>query len=238
MNFVEKEKVIQDLLKTSGGKNYSGNYIYTRDEQDTTYKIGMSQASLFKRLRQAKSCYPFKHEFWLRYIIISLDGHYTKGSRSTTITIEKALHTASKHLSTVTIQKEEEQGNRPREYRIFSNSTELPKLLKSTLNTHRKAWDYIIVFNRNGWHLIPNNRIVKTPIKSIEILKPKSTHKQPEIASMPLTQTKMALPKNLKVGDVVPQSKNWSKFKVKEIISKTHLVAKFPGYKQDYDIYF
>jgi len=237
MNFVKNQKAIENLLKTSGGKNYSGNYIYSRDEQDTTYKIGMSQASLFRRLKQAKSCYPFEHEFWLKYIIISLDGHYTKGSKSTTTTVEKALHSASDHLTTVNMDKEKEEGNRPREYRIFSNNTELHKMLKNTLNENRKAWDYIVVFNRSGWHIIPNDRIIEKPIKSIASLKPKTAPKRPEIESLPLNKTKIALPKNLKVGDVVPSSKNWSKFTVKKIINKKHIIAKFPNYKGEYDIY-
>jgi len=37
MNFVGNQTKIENLLKTAGGKNYSGNYIYSRDEQDTTY---------------------------------------------------------------------------------------------------------------------------------------------------------------------------------------------------------
>ena len=238
MNFVSNQSIIKDLLTTPGGKQFAGNYIYTRDQKDKTHKIGMSQASLFRRLTQAKSCYPFLHEFWLKYIIISLDGHYTKGVKSATITVERALHTASKQLSTVEMNKDKnpEQGKRPREYRIFSNDGELNSLLKDVLNTHRDAWDYIVVFNPNGWHIIPNNRILKKPIPSITPLKPKKTSKKPEIMSLPINKTKVALPNNLKVGDVVQQSDNWGKFKVLEIKSKKHIVASFDGFKGEYDI--
>jgi hypothetical protein len=197
----------------------------------------MSQAGLWKRLKQAKSCYPYQHEFWLRYIIISIDGHYTKGSKSTTMTIEKALHVESKRLSTVKMEESVEEGLRPREYRLFANDTQLYNLMKKTLNEHKKAWDYLIVFNGNGWHIVPNNRIVEKPIKNITMLKSKTTTHQPEIASMPLNNTKLVLPKDLKVGDKVGKSDNWDAFTVKEIISKKHIAAKFAGDKKIYDIY-
>jgi hypothetical protein len=197
----------------------------------------MSQSGLWKRLKQAKSCYPYQHEFWLKYAIISLDGHYTKGAKSTTMTIEKALHAESKRLSTVKMEESVEEGLRPREYRLFANDTQLYNLMKKTLNEHKLSWDYLIVFSRNGWHIVPNNRIVKKPIKNITMLKPKLNAKQPEIASMPLNNTKLVLPKDLKVGDKVGKSDNWDAFTVKEIISKKHIAAKFAGDKKIYDIY-
>jgi hypothetical protein len=201
-------------------------------------KVGMSQSGLWRRLRQAKSCYPYKNEFWLKYIIISLDGHYTKGSKSSTITIENALHAESKHLSTVTMnESEESEGLRPHEYRLFANNTQLYSLLKKTLNKNRKMWDYVIVFNRTGWHIIPNNRIVETPVKTITNLKPKVNAKQPEIASMPLNKTKLVLPKDVAVGSIVPRSDNWNEFTVVELISKKHIAARFKNDKKIYDIY-
>ena len=77
MNFIRHQNDIKKLLTTQGGRQYSGCYIYSRDQHDKTHKIGMSQAGLFRRIKQAGSCYPFKTEFWLEYVIISLDGHYT-----------------------------------------------------------------------------------------------------------------------------------------------------------------
>ena len=237
MNFVTHEKTLKKLLSTQGGKAYSGNYIYSRDENDKTLKIGMSQAGLWRRLKQAKSCYPYKHEFWLKYIIISLDGHYTKGKKSTTLTIENALHSESKTLSTVDMTESKEEGKRPREYRLFANNTQLRNLLKKTLNIHRKSWDYLLVFGHTGWHVVANNRIVETPIKSVSSLKPKANPKQPEIDSLPLNKTKLILPKNVKVGDKIPRSDNWDAFTVVEIISKKHIAAKFKGDSKTYDIY-
>jgi hypothetical protein len=236
MNFVEHQTKLQNLLTTSGGKQYSGCYVYSRDEKDTTHKIGMSQSGLFTRLRSAKSCYPHKNEFWLSYVIIALDGHFTKGRTSSTIKIERELHKESKHLSTVEIvpppNKSAEEGKRPREYRMLSSMTQMHKLLKTVLNKHRDMWNFVIVFSKGGWHIVKNDKVVST-----HQLKPKRTATTtPTIDSMPLHLTNVAMPKGLKVGDVVPASDNWAKFTVVEVISKKHVVAKFKGSKTLYDI--
>ena len=243
MNFIRHQSDIKKLLTTQGGRAYSGCYVYSRDQNDKTHKIGMSQAGLFmiRRLKQAKSCYPFKTEFWLEYAIISLDGHYTKGKKSNTIEIETALHDESKHVSTVKMQEgtEKEQGKRPREYRMLSNDTQMYTLLKKTLNKHRDKWDILVVFSTSGWHLVPNNRIVAVPITSIAKLKPKkNANTTPTIHSLPLNKSKLVLPTGLKPGDVVPKSDNWQAFTVVEVISKKHIVARFKGSKKLYDIKF
>lgn len=240
MNFVSHEKDIKALLTSPGGRQYSGCYIYSRDEIDKTKKIGMSQAGLFRRLKQAKSCYPYQHEFWLQFVIISLDIKYKNGIRSNTIQIENALHNESKHLSTVKMQEESnipEQGKRPREYRVLSSDTQLQNLLKKTLNQNRSKWDFIVVFSKTGWNIIPNNRIVHIPITSIAKLKQKkNANMKQTIYSLPLNRTKLILPKGVKVGDIIPASDNWDKFTVVKIISKKHIVAKFKGDKTLYDI--
>ena len=244
MNFVEHQTTLQTLLSSLGGLRYSGNYIYSRDEDDDTYKIGMSQAGLFDRLKGAKSCYPFKSEFWLKYIIISLGGFKkAKGVKTSTAHIETSLLAESKHLSTKMVASEKpEQGNRPREYRIFARKNELYQLLKKTLNTHRNQWDFLIVFNANGWHILPNKQGIEyikiNPIKSITILKPKKpTESRPEIKSMDLNQTKLRFPKDMKVGDKIPKSKNWDAFTVVEIVSKKHVGATFGNKSQVYDVW-
>ena len=239
MNFIKNQTDIKKLHTTQGGRSYSGCYVYSRDQNDKTHKIGMSQAGLFRRLTQAKSCYPYKSEFWLEYVIISLDGHYTKGKKSTTIEIENALHNESKHVSTVKMQEgtEKEQGKRPREYRMLSSDTQMYNLLKKTLNKHRDKWDYLVVFSTSGWRIVPNDRIVAVPITNIAKLKPKkNADKTPVIHSLPLNKTKLILPKDVKPGDVVPKSDNWGKFVVVEVISKKHIVARFPPSKKLYDI--
>ena len=65
MNFIKNQTDIKKLLTTQGGRAYSGCYVYSRDQNDKTHKIGMSQAGLFRRIKTAGSCYPFKTEFWL-----------------------------------------------------------------------------------------------------------------------------------------------------------------------------
>ena len=240
MNFIKHQKDIKKLLTTQGNKPYSGCYVYSRDENDRTHKIGMSQAGLFRRIKQAGSCYPYKSEFWLEYVIISLDGQYTKGKKSNTIEIENALHTESKNMSTVKIQEntEKEQGQRPKEYRMMSTDNQMYNLLKKTLNKHRDKWDYLVVFSATGWNILPNDRIVATPITTITKLKPKkNANKSPVVHSLPLNKTKLLLPKNLKPRDVVAKSDNWGKFVVVEVISKKHIVAKFPPSKKEFDIY-
>jgi hypothetical protein len=68
MNFVANEKLQKKLLISKGKTGYAGNYVYQRDELDKTVKIGMSEAGLLRRLRSAKSCYPYTTEFWLKII--------------------------------------------------------------------------------------------------------------------------------------------------------------------------
>ena len=126
MNYIKYNKQIKTLLHTNGGKPYSGNYIYSRDIDDYTYKIGMSQAGLYNRVQTAKSCYPYKSEFWIHYIIISLDGQFSKATKSTTRHIEDDLLTTSKTMSTVSLQKSEiEEGRRPTEYRFVATKVKL-----------------------------------------------------------------------------------------------------------------
>lgn len=239
MNLVLHEKTLKILLQSEGGKPYAGNYVYSRDEDDSTYKIGMSQSGLFSRIKQAKSCYPYKDEFWLHYCIISLDGYFKKGEKSSTRHIEDDLLKTSKSLSTVELQKSDikEQGQRPREYRLVSNKKQLYTLLKNTLNKHRDKWDWLVVFSKNGWDVIPNDRLVSKPITNITQLKQKSDTytTRPSIYSMPLNNTKLIFPKDMKVGDVI-SSDNWKPFTVVKIINKKHIVGKFKGDKKEYDI--
>jgi hypothetical protein len=239
MNYVEHLSKLKKLLYTQGGKPYSGNYIYSRDADDDTYKIGMSQSSLFNRVKTAKSCYPYQNEFFIHYLIISLDGQYKKGSKSSTRHIEDDLLTTSKSLSTVELQKSEkkEEGRRAQEYRLISTKAKLYSLLTNTLNKHRERWDYLIVFSKKGWSIIPNDRIVAKPITNINQLKKKAdTYKgRPDIESLPLNKTKLILPKDIEVGTIITND-NWAPFSVVQIISKTHIVGKFKNDKKHYDI--
>ena len=71
MNFVNSLKDIQDKLFRKS--RYGGCYIYSRDEHDDTYKLGMSEVNLFGRVKTAKSCYPYRSEFWIHMFIVCHD---------------------------------------------------------------------------------------------------------------------------------------------------------------------
>ena len=188
MNFVKYQEQLKSLLHTEGGKPYSGCYIYSRLEDDNTVKLGMSEAGLFKRIAQAKSCYPYKNEMFLHFIIVSLVGQKKqKGIKSTTRYIENELLTQSKHMSTVEMEPSEskEEGNRPTEYRILGTSATLHKLIQVSLNKHREKWDYLIVFSSTGWNIIPNDRLKDKPISNIRQLNYKGRAKK-TIASQPI----------------------------------------------------
>ena len=53
---------------------------------------------------------------------------------------------------------------------------------------------------------------------------------------MSLNKTKLILPKDVKVGDIITND-NWKPFTVVQVISKTHVVGKFKNDKKSYDIY-
>ena len=238
MNFVKHQAQLKALLHTEGGKPYSGCYVYSRLEDDTTVKLGMSQAGLFGRIAQAKSCYPYKNEMYLHFIIVSLDGQKkAKGTKSTTRYIENELLTQSKHMSTVDMEPSEtsgaysdkEEGNRPTEYRILGTSATLHKLLQVSLNKHRDKWDYLIVFSSTGWNIIPNDRLVDKPITNIKQLNYKGRGKK-TIASQPINSSDLML-HNCKVGDRI-ENDNWRPFTITEIINNKHIRVVFDGDKK------
>ena len=143
MHFVAHLKDIKQLIAPRK-QPYVGAYIYSRLQKDNTVKLGMSEAGLFRRVKQAKSCYPFPDEFWLQMLIITLDTQRGKGSA--TRQIETALLTEAKLMKTIALAKEEEvdaegepvkrkeQGNRPREYRIVGERKNLNLSVEKVLN--------------------------------------------------------------------------------------------------------
>ena len=182
MNFVlhngELEKLLlPDGSKDKAGRRYAGCYVYCRDQVDTVFKLGMSEASLYKRVKDAKACYPFKTEFWLQFLIIVRDGRRGKGSG--TRAVEKALLTEADHLRKThkmryepcedcdsedalcaSCSMPEEQGKRPREYRIAGDRKTLNLAVEKVLNQTYALWDHLVVFSENGWHIFDNP---KTP---------------------------------------------------------------------------
>ena len=170
MNFVKHLKDIHNNLFRRD--RFGGCYIYSRDKDDTTFKLGMSQ-NLFGRVKQAKSCYPYPSEFWLHMLMIC--------HRKADIRKLEANLLKNKHLKK--IEKEhkvcecetaececKEQGNRPREYRIASSRDVLNGAVYQTLNDNRKLWDIVVVFGPDGWTVIENSAV-----KSISMLGPSAS---------------------------------------------------------------
>ena len=69
MNFVNKKDTIKGKLFE--GNPYSGCYVYSRDKNDTVFKMGRSK-NIHRRLMEHKACYPFKSEYWLQFVIVVL----------------------------------------------------------------------------------------------------------------------------------------------------------------------
>lgn len=166
MNFVQHLNDIRnDLFRQN---RFSGCYVYSRDENDDTFKLGMSEANLYGRVKQAKSCYPYKSEFWIQMFIVC-------HNRSHVRPLEKKLLIESKHLKKVDVENEStqgtiaEQGNRPAEYRLAGSKSNLNKAINTVLNENEGLWDEIVVFSKNGW-------VIKKK-STIKILEQKSTTK-------------------------------------------------------------
>ena len=235
MNFLEHQRAIRKLLHTPGVKPLSGCYIYSRDENDDTVKIGMSEAGLYDRIKGAKSCYPFSNEFWLHFVIISLDGQKgDNGTTSSTRYIENELLTQSKHLSTIEMEagKAKHKG-RPKEYRLIGKSLNLHKLIQDTLNKFRTKWDYLIVFDRNSWNITRNFKTVKKPIANIEVLSYAGEDMDQRVED---ADPSVHVPKNAKVGDKIP-SPNWPTFTIREILPKKQYMVNFHRDKRLYRIH-
>ena len=101
MNFVKFSKDLKSILDKK-----SGLYVFSREQVDKTFKMGMSEQGLYKRLTQHKSCFPFVSEYWLQYIILT--------DLKDTRPLEKSFLNETKHLKTITVEEAKtEQGARP-----------------------------------------------------------------------------------------------------------------------------
>ena len=162
MNFVTHQDEIKQ--KCFGNKSFSGCYVYSRDRDDKTYKIGMSEASLYRRLVSAKSCYPYSNEFYLHFLIVTADNGRVKigEQRSRTRELERILLINSKDKTTQGLEKKkdgfvkksdkQEQGNRGKEYRFLGTKEELQGLLHKTLLL-TPIWSQLVVFQGKGWSI-------------------------------------------------------------------------------------
>ena len=152
MNFTDNQFAIEKLLmlpdKVAGKKNksayFKGVYIFSRDYDDNSYKIGMAWGigGLFQRLKSYKICYPYKNEFFLQYLLISATADDAK-------TLETKV-LASKKLESVD-ENPTVEGRRSREWKMVSKREVLNNVLKSSLNANPNLWTHCIVFGKTGW---------------------------------------------------------------------------------------
>jgi hypothetical protein len=237
MDFIKHQKDLQQLLRTQGGKYYAGLYVYNRgrEEESHVYKIGMSEAGLYKRLKSTKACYVFPGEYIIDMVIV-MKHETTKEGIKTIRFLEKALHQATKHLSTE-LQESKEQGRRPTEWRLFANRAKLNAVVKEMLNKHRELWDHVIVFGSKGWHIVRNNRLSKRAPITLKSLKPPGAAytKKPTLKSMPVNRSHIKIPTSVKVGDVI-KSNNWEAFTVVKILGTRKVQAQFKHDKRIYTI--
>ena len=158
MNFTDNQFAIEKLLmlpdKVAGKKNksayFKGVYIFSRDYDDNSYKIGMAWGigGLFQRLKSYKICYPYKNEFFLQYLLISATADDAK-------TLETKV-LASKKLESVD-ENPTVEGRRSREWKMVSKREVLNNVLKSSLNANPNLWTHCIVFGKTGWIIHINN---------------------------------------------------------------------------------
>ena len=164
MNFVSHLKDIQDgLFKRN---RFGGCYVYSRLQHDKSYKLGMSESNLFERVKDAKFCFPEKHEFWIHMFIVCHD-------RNDVRPLEKKLLAESRELKKIDVQTESgiaEQGIRSTEYRITTDRSSLGNAVKTVLGDNRDLWDEVVVFGEKGWV------IHKKSIKSLAVSKSRTQH--------------------------------------------------------------
>jgi hypothetical protein len=235
MNFVKNQKDIQNLLKTDNGRSYSGIYCYSPAQKDKTFKLGMSERGIFRRLTQHKACYPFASEYWLQLVVIILDEETGKTRK-----LEKKILEETKEMKTISVEEaKQEQGNRPREYRLFGNRSKVNFAFEKVLNKkeNRGLWDYVVVFSENGWHVIPNIKIEnRKPITSSSLLSPKSKRYRKRLSltvqkELPYNQSEITLT-GKKKGDVIMTK--WGPMTITYIISKKKIKGKWAEYDGEY----
>jgi hypothetical protein len=239
MNFITHQHSVRELLHTQGSKPYSGLYVYSRAAESNTYKIGLSEASLYNRLKDHKTCYGHVDEYVLEYLVVIKNGQKAAVSGNNhTRALEKALLSATKHLDPSKIETRNEQGQRPREYRVLTKPV-LRQVLKDVLNLVR-VWDSIIVFAADGWHIVNNTVLKRGGFKklTLSVLKPRKTKARPQLKSQAINRSDMKWPASeVKKGTVI-HSNNWPDFKVLKVISKNQYQGTFKGDKKVYTVNF
>lgn len=188
MNFIDHRADIKNLLWRKYGRSSSGRrkdvgsrglYIFSRDQLDVRFKVGMSSgvAGLYPRLdRQYRICYGYPNEFWLHYLVIvqtASDARY----------IEKEMLRVLKTVPNQTASNE---------WKILVNRQSLKEKLVSLLNNNPDNWANLVVFGRNGWKLFINAG--ESDIKVTDLNAPTDRAGRPTIRdNLPLEYTKEEL---------------------------------------------
>jgi hypothetical protein len=145
MNFVTHLKDIEEKLFRKD--KYIGCYVYSKDEDDDAYKLGMSETDLFDRVKDAKFCFPKPNTFFIHMFIVC-------DKKKTVRPLEKKLLAESEALAKIKVVTEDgivEQGIRSTEYRLTTNRRTLGKAVQTVLHDNRNMWDTIVVFGKDGW---------------------------------------------------------------------------------------
>jgi hypothetical protein len=164
MNYVKHLKDIENKLFRKD--RFGGCYVYSEHQNDKAFKLGMSEASLFARVKQAKFCFPLPNTFFIHLLIIC---HNKKNIRP----LEKKLLAESKELKKITVSTDDgipEQGIRSTEYRITTDRTSLGNAVKTVLAENRTLWDEVVVFGKTGWKIYTHS------IKSLAVSKSVTQH--------------------------------------------------------------
>ena len=232
MNFVKYSKELKSLLDRK-----SGLYLFSREQVDQTFKMGMSENGLYKRLTQHKSCYPYISEYWLQFIILT--------DLPNTRPLEKSFLNETKHLKTITVEESKtEQAARPREYRIFSTRTHMNKTVRNLLNNkdNKLLWSHCIVFSENSWHIIKNislTRSVSLPVDNINVLAQKSarlTSREPieQVKALPYDKSEVLIKRILKKVSKIKTK--WGQATVVRVLSQEKVICKWPNYDGAYEL--
>lgn len=170
MEFINNERHLKKLLRlpndrkvVKNGKEkfyptfHKGLYFVKRKRYSKFYITGMSHGAggLFQRLKSYKKCMPLKGEFILKYLVICRIG-------KDAIELEKQFIKRHRGFVSVDIsyeEYEESEGLRSKEIKITSSEASFKKLFDTILtkNENINLWQYVIVFNENGWKIIRND---------------------------------------------------------------------------------
>jgi hypothetical protein len=237
MNFTDEQKAIEKLLllpdkrvSIKGGDKkqyYKGVYIFSRDVDDTSYKIGMAWGvgGIFQRLKNYKICYPYENEFFIQYILISATSEDAKK-------LEKKILSSQK-LKMIEQTTTVVAGKRSREWRIVSKRNILNGVLKSTLEANPNLWTHIVVFGETGWVVHTNASLIGKSNKIKDLVRPsKSRATKNSLFEAEIKTQNFDIDGNEKIGDKIKTQ--WGDATVMHIHKNGDFELKFQGWAGTY----